>query len=98
MGTRGWRDPSPRTKVNSSLLSESLHRIRLVILDVEDGVQLGDLEQVVDFFGEVQQLQLAALVLSGRESANQLADSRAIDVVHVAEVQQDFLVSLGEQV
>ena len=32
-----------------------------VVLHVEDGVELGDLQQVVDLLGQVQQLQLAAL-------------------------------------
>src|ERR1700733_15803096 len=32
----------------------------LVVLDVKDGVELRDLQQVMDLFGQVQQLQFAA--------------------------------------
>src|SRR5579871_1610614 len=47
----------------------------LVVLHVEDGVQLGDLEEVMDLFGQVEQLQLAAAVLHRGEGADQLADA-----------------------
>ena len=36
---------------------------RGVFLHVEDGVELGNLQQVVDFLGEVSSFRLAALVL-----------------------------------
>src|SRR5579863_4148621 len=70
----------------------------LVVLDVEDGVQLRDLKQVVDFLGEVQQLQLATLIADGGEGADQLADTRAVYVADIAQVQQDFLLPLAQQV
>src|SRR5271170_5299656 len=80
------------------LLGEGRDGGCFVVLDVEDRVELGDLEQVVDLLGEVQELQLAALVADGGIGADQLADARAVDVVDVAEVQQDKLGALGEQV
>ena len=46
-----------------------------VVFYVEDGVKLGDLEQIVDLLGEVQQLQFAALILGRGESAYELADA-----------------------
>jgi hypothetical protein len=55
-----------------------------VVLHVEDGVELGDLEQVVDFAGQVEQLQLAALVADSGVGAHQLADARAVDLIHFA--------------
>src|SRR5215472_2379990 len=79
-------------------LFERFDRLALVVLDVEDGVELGDLEQVVNFLGEVEQLELAALVANGSERADQLADTGAVDVGHVAEVEQDFLLAFGNQV
>ena len=54
--------------------SEGSHCAGFVFFDVENGVQLGDLEQVVDLLGEVQQLKIAALVADGGERADQLAD------------------------
>src|SRR6478609_6635189 len=78
-------------------LAERLDCAGFVVFHVEDGVQLGDLQQVVNFFGQVEQLEFAALVAHGGESADQFADARAIDIVHVSEVEQDFLLPLGQQ-
>ncbi len=38
------------------------HRLRLVIMHVEYGIKLGNLQEVVNLLGEVQEFQLAALV------------------------------------
>src|SRR5271170_4421786 len=73
------------------LLGERRNRRRFVVFDVEDGVQLGDLQQIVDFLGQVQQLQFAAAVLDRREGADQFTDARAVDVADVAQVQEDLL-------
>src|SRR5258705_9777965 len=99
MGGPGVRTGPPfRYLRRVLLLAEGLHCIRLVVLDIKDGVQLGDLEQVVNLLGEIQQLQFAALVLGCGERADQFADSGAVDVIHVTQVQKDFFVSLGKQV
>src|ERR1700691_2952682 len=45
----------------------------LVVLDVEDGVELGQLEQVMNFLGQVQELDIRALVLGCRKGDHQLA-------------------------
>src|SRR6202011_5600964 len=42
--------------------------------------------------------QLAALVLGSGERTDQFADTRAVDVVDFGEVEQNLLLSLGEQV
>src|SRR5215469_4231016 len=90
--------PAAGSQELGKLFGERLDRLAFVVLDVEDGVELGDLEQVVNFLGEVEQLELAALVANGSERADQLADSGAVDVGHVAEVEQDFLLAFGNQV
>src|SRR5450759_3330504 len=46
----------------------------------------------------MQQLQLAALVANRGKGANQLANARAVDVAHIAQVQQNLLLPLAEQV
>src|SRR5262249_40580543 len=69
-----------------------------VVFHVENGVELGDLEQIVDLFGEVEEFQLAALVLGRGESTDELADAGAIDVVHFGQVENDLLVTFREQV
>ena len=57
------------------VLLERLHRRRLIVLHIENGVQLGDLQQVVDFLGQLEQLQFATLVLGGGKGADQFADA-----------------------
>ncbi len=79
------------------LAAESSYRRGLVVPYVEDGVQLRSLQQVVDLLGQVQQLQLAPLVADRSKGPEQGVDARTVNVVDVAQVQQDFLVSLAEQ-
>jgi hypothetical protein len=55
-------------------LPERLYRRRLVVLDFEDGVQLGDLQQVVHFLGQFEQFEFTALVFGGGICADQFAD------------------------
>jgi hypothetical protein len=43
-------------------LAKRLHRGRFVVLHVEHGVELSDLQKVMDLLGQVKQLQFAALV------------------------------------
>src|SRR6185312_12345712 len=80
------------------LAGEGLDGAGFVVLYVEDGVELGDLEQVVNLFGEVQELQFAALVTRGGVGADELADARAVNVVDVTEIEQDVLLAFGQQV
>src|SRR5208282_2598211 len=87
-----------RPKQARPRLAERFYARCFVVLHIEDGVELGDLQQVVNFLGEVEQLEFAALVLGSGEGADQLADTGAVDIVHVAEVQQDLFLPLGKQV
>src|SRR5271155_4405942 len=79
-------------------LFKALDRGGFVIFNVEDGIQFGDLQQVVHLLGEVQQFEFATLVLGGGKGADQFADAGAVDVVDLAEVQNNFLIAFGEQV
>ena len=71
---------------------------RFVVLHVKNGIQLRDLQQIVNLFGEVQQFQFAALVTDGGEGADQLADAGAVDIANIPQVQQNLLLSFAEQV
>jgi hypothetical protein len=73
---RDWlrQSPIPYTSFLNSLL-ERFHGGRFVVFYVENGVQLGDLQQVVDLLGQVEQFQFAALVFDRGESADQFADA-----------------------
>src|SRR6185437_14900428 len=81
-----------------TLLFECSDRCRLVVLDIEDRIKFRDLEQIVDFFGQIEQLQLTALIADRGEGTDQFADPRAVNVGNIAQVQQDLLLSLAQQV
>src|SRR5262249_12764650 len=80
------------------LLFERLDRGWFVILDIENGIELSNLQQVVDLLGEIEQFQVAALVADRSEGADQLANAGAVNVGDVAQVQEDFPLSLSEEV
>src|SRR2546423_3488250 len=80
------------------LFVEGLYGCCFVVLNIEDGVQLGDLEQVVDFLGQLEQLELAALVADAGKGAHQFSDAGAVNVSYVAQVEQDLVAPLAHQV
>jgi len=51
-------------------LFESLDGGSFVVFHIENGVELGDLQQIMHFLGEVQQLEFAALIAHGGEGAD----------------------------
>jgi hypothetical protein len=55
-------------------------------VNIKNGEESRDLNQVVDLARQVQQLQLAAAAFSGGEAADELADSLANEIVHVGQV------------
>src|SRR5215469_11345234 len=79
-------------------LLERLDGGGFVVFHVEDGIELGDLQQIVDLLGQVQQLEFATLVLGGGKGADQLADSGAVDIVHIGQIQHDLLIAFRQQV
>src|SRR5579872_834485 len=81
-----------------SVLLERLDRRGFVVLHIEHGIQLRDLKQIVHLLSEVQQLQFAALVLGRGERADQFANARAVDVIHIGQIQDNLLVAFAEQV
>jgi len=68
-----------------------------VVFDVEDGVELGDVEDVVNFLGEVEEFEFATGVADGGEAADEFSDAGAVDVVDADEVEDDLLFALGDQ-
>src|SRR5262249_26988947 len=98
--TEGRRDnsvsPSLRLSVPLSLLKAVESRL-FVLVNLEDGQQLRDHEQVFDFLREVEQLQAASGVLGRRVARDQLAYARAVDVADSAEVEDDLVLARIEQ-
>jgi hypothetical protein len=77
---------------------EGSYRGEFVVFDVEDGVELSDVEDVVDFLGEVEEFQFAAGVADGSEAADQLSNPGAVDVIDTDEVEDDLLLALGDEI
>src|SRR5207302_1232213 len=80
------------------LFAKGLYGCCFVVLDIEDGVQLGDLEQVVDFLGQLEQLELAALIADAGEGAHQFSDTGAVNISYVAQVEQYPVASFAHQI
>jgi len=93
--------PSQEHPNQASLLGEEVvegfYGGEFVVFDVEDGVELGDVEDVVDFFGEGEEFEFAAGVADGGEAADQFADAGGVDVIDGGEVEDDFLLVFGDE-
>jgi len=76
--------------VESGELLETADCGALIGLNVEDRKQPRDLDQIVYALGQVDQLQFAARIANGRVGANKFADARAIDVIHIGEIEQNL--------
>src|SRR3569833_301433 len=69
-----------------------------IVVDIENCVELCELEDVLHLLGKVEELEAGALVLCSGVGADELSKSGAVDIVHVAEVEQDALRALADQV
>src|SRR5262249_32394221 len=69
----------------------------LVFKDFEDGDQFGDRQQVADALGCVKKLQIAARSLDGRIAADDLAQTAAVHIRHVGQIQQQFSLAAFNQ-
>ena len=67
-------------------------------MDFEDGIELGDLEQVVDPFGEAEEFELAVLAGDGGVAIDEFTDAGAIDVADLAEIEEEFLIAGGDEI
>src|SRR5262245_1245909 len=81
----------------AALALEARESLRLRLVHVEDGDELGDRQHVVDLRRQVQELQLSALVGHGGVAADELADPRRIDGRDVVHVDEDVLLARVDQ-
>jgi len=80
------------------LRTKTANRSFFVRLHIENREKPGDLQQVVDAFRQMKKFQFAFRVANGGVAADEFADPRAVDVVHIVEVENDFAVALLDQV
>jgi hypothetical protein len=91
------RAPAPHGQLFGEEVVEGSYGGEFVVFDIENGVELGDVEDVVNFLGEVEELEFASGVADGGEAADEFSYAGAVDVVDPDEVEDDFLFAFGDQ-
>ncbi len=86
-----------REKLFGEEVVEGFYGGEFVVFDVEHGVELGDVEDVVNFFGEAEEFEFAARVADGGEAADQFADAGGVDVIDAGEIEDDFFLAVGDE-
>jgi hypothetical protein len=76
---------------------EGFYRGEFVVFDVEDGVELGDVEDVLNFLGEAEEFEFATGVADGGVAADQFADAGGVDVIDIGKIEDDFLFAFGDE-
>src|SRR6266568_4551036 len=77
---------------------ERADRRELVVLNVEHSVELGNVEDVMNFLGEVEKLELASGVPDGGKAALEFSNARAVDVIDADQVEDDLLLAFCDEV
>src|SRR5580704_963124 len=80
-----------------SRLGKGLHSNILVFFDVEDPLQVSDPQRLENRRARVQQFEITTLPLQAGVVPNQISHSRAVDVLHIVEVEQDLSLTLLDQ-
>src|SRR5262252_7403862 len=93
-----FENPGPASTAARHVLSERDHGCCFVFFHIEQGEELRDVQQIVNPFGRVQQLQFSAVLLRRGIGFNEFTDARAVNVVYVPEVEQDLLIPLRKQI
>jgi hypothetical protein len=78
-------------------LAERFNGQGFVVRYVENGIQPSHLQEVIDPTGEVDELQISALLSDGSECVDQRTQTRTIDVIDVGEIEENLVAILSEQ-
>src|SRR5262249_49401493 len=95
------RTPSPRCYSRCSAAAprvscrvrETAHGFALVVENLEHSGELGDLQQVVHAFGELQKFQRAAFAARRGVRRYQFGDAGAVNILDARQIQEDLLAS-----
>src|SRR5689334_20520350 len=71
---------------------ERLGGLLIVVVALEYGDQLRDLQQIADAFCEIRQLDVSTSIASGGEEADHGPNAAAIDVANFSEIQHKTIV------
>src|SRR6202521_6020705 len=86
-----------REQKESGELTVAAQSATLVGVDLEDGEQFGQLQEIVHFLCQVQELQGSASIFHSHIGADKFADARAVDVIDVGQIQKDERALLFQQ-
>src|SRR5437879_6423360 len=92
----GCRRSLPRSTTSFTSVTAP-DRFLLRFEGLEHGQQLGDRQEIRDAFRQVQQLEAAALPAYRRVGAHHFTETRAVDVRHISEIQDDLLLALVDE-
>ena len=73
--------------------SEALDGLVFRVEGLENGEELGDGEKVLDLLGEIEELQLAALLVHRAVAANQFAEACRIHVGNLGEIEDELVLA-----
>jgi hypothetical protein len=87
-----------RQRSGGSGTGERFYGYRFVIANVENRVELGDLQDVVNFIVQLEELQFALLLADGDEGADELAKARTVDVTDMSKVEKNLLMAVFQKI
>jgi hypothetical protein len=67
-------------------------------MNFEDRIELGDLQEILDALGKVEELELTLLTGDGGVAVDEFADAGGVNVADFTEIQEELLVAGGDEV
>src|SRR5229473_3617719 len=84
--TPSYRETTPELKAR--------HGLRLVVVNVEHRVKLGDLKKIAHLFVKIQKLQFSALAFHEPVPAHQFPEPCAVEIAYCGQIEHEFLMAL----
>jgi hypothetical protein len=82
---------------NRGLLGEAGYGFGFGLVDIEDGQQLGDLEDFLELAAEVAETQGGALHFHAVMGGDERAQPGAVDKGDIVHIEDNFLFTIGDQ-
>ena len=101
---KGWNVPSLKhlnlwegvyedaPKLRRCSLTERLNCLLFTVIDLENGEQFGDLQQVADSLGQVSQLDRTASIVGRGIQRHQSPEPAAVNEVHTTQIEHDVFI------
>src|SRR6266851_9982517 len=86
IGVEGEQKLEPSHSAELAVAAQSAILVRV---NLEDGEQLGQLQEIVHFFCQLQKLEAAASIFHSRVGADEFSDAGAVDVIDIGQIQKD---------